>query len=587
MRKVIVLVKSVTAPARRDATTGTRIRSRAAPRDRARSLRYARPGRPAATVLVAVAALLALPLEAQAQTAPTVTGIALTSTPVYGFDRDIYSYGNEVEATVTFSAAVDITGTPQLELDFAGTAKAAACATGTNTTTMVCSYTVERGDSAPDGIAIAANKLTGDMIYATGSTITADLTHVAVDIDAGHKVDGIPPTLITTAPDEPTTSPDGTEVILTFSEDIRRVNRNLITIEADGATLSTTAADRTGNKAEITLATALTAAATNITVTLRSNAVSDDFGNGIRAVAASVINAVTPPPPAPPPEELKARRGDGEVRLEWVPGEAYATDPDLAYQLRYGPEGGELSQWEDIPRSAPGGRNARSYTVTGLENGTRYAFELRLRRESGVGEEEAEIRQTPQAPRWSVSTNRRSVHEGEDVTLGIATSNAVGFYSAPEALTLAVIGQIEFGSTTIEGADPEDYEIRVAGNKVRGIHEGHHVPQLRRRFPRAALRPGGAGRFNFPGRDREGACRRPGGGPGDDVVHGVPRGGVGEQRPSIRYDRCEHRVIRRRRRKAARGGRRRGDGGRGPVAGLRGDARAGGGMDGDRGLCDP
>ena len=410
-------------------------------------------------VLLGLAALLGAPQAAHAQ-APTVTGIALTSTPVY----DGYHRNEVVEATVTFDAAVDITGTPQLELDFAGIPKAAACTAATNTTTMVCRYRVATDDSAPNGIAIAADPLTGGTIRATGTTTDAVLTHGAVPIDAGHKVDGIRPTLVTTGTDAPTTSTDGTEVILTFSEDIRRVNRNLITIEADGVTLSTTAVSRTGTKAAITLATALRMApANNLTVALRSNAVFDAAGNGILAVQAPVINAVEPPPPAPPPERLKARRGNGEVHLEWEPGEPYRTDPDLAYQLRYGADGGEYSQWEDIP----GEGTARSHTVTGLENGTRYAFELRLRRESGFGTA-AEIRQTPEAPRWSVSTNRRSVHEGEDVTLGIATRNAVGFYSEPEPLTLAVIGQIEFGSTIIEGADPEDFEIRVDGNQVRG-----------------------------------------------------------------------------------------------------------------------
>ena len=173
-------------------------------------------------------------------TAPTVTGIALTSTPgTYA----TYGRGEDVEATVTFDAAVDITGTPQLELDFDGTAKPAACVAATNTTAMVCSYTVAPGDSAPNGIAIAANTLTlnGGTITATGSTtITADLDHAAVPIDAGHTVDGIRPTLVTTGSEAPTTSTDGTKVILTFSEDIRSVNRNLITIQANGATLSTT-----------------------------------------------------------------------------------------------------------------------------------------------------------------------------------------------------------------------------------------------------------------------------------------------------------------------------------------------------------
>ena len=396
-------------------------------------------------------------------TGPTVTGIALTSSPQSAFG--FYRRNEDVEATVTFSAAVDITGTPELELDFAGTAKAAACAAATNTTTMVCEYRVAGGDSAPDGIAIEANKLTGGTITATGSTTAANLDHSAVAIDADHRVDAIRPTLVTTGADAPRTSTDGTKVILTFSEDIRSVNRASVTIQANGATLSTTGDFRTGNKAEITLATALTAAATNITVSLASSAVHDAAGNGILFVAATAVtNAVDAPDPADPPGSLKARRGDGEVHLEWVPPPAVAGDPDLAYQLRYGAEGGEYGQWRDIP----GGPNARSHTVTGLENGTRYAFELRVRRRgSGFGRA-AEIMQTPEAPRWSVSTNRRSVHEGEDVTLSIATSNAVGFYSAPEPLTLAVIGRIVLESKTIKGADPEDFEIWVDGTRVRG-----------------------------------------------------------------------------------------------------------------------
>ena len=323
-------------------------------------------------------------------------------------------------------------------------------------------------DSAPNGIAIAANTLTlnGGTIRATGSTTAnADLDHVAVAIDANHKVDGIRPTLVTTGTEAPTTSTDGTTVILTFSEAIRSVNRASITIQANGVTLSTTAASRAGTKAELTLAMALTATATNLTVSLASNSVFDAAGNGILAVAATAVtNAVGAPDP---PGTLKARRGDGEVHLEWVPVAAVPTDPDRAYQLRYGVAGGESNQWRDIPGSAPGGPHARSYTVTGLENGTRYAFELRVRRDSGFGTA-AKIRQTPEAPRWSVSTNRRSVHEGEDVTLSIATRNAVGFYSAPEALTLAVIGEIVLEFATIDGADPEDFEIRVDGTTVHG-----------------------------------------------------------------------------------------------------------------------
>ena len=42
-------------------------------------------------------------------------------------------------------------------------------------------------------------------------------------IDSGHKVDGSRPTLVTTGTDAPRTSTDGTQVILTFSEDVGSV----------------------------------------------------------------------------------------------------------------------------------------------------------------------------------------------------------------------------------------------------------------------------------------------------------------------------------------------------------------------------
>ena len=222
---------------------------------------------------------------------PDVSSVALTSDP--GSDNT-YGIGDDVTATVTFDAAVDITGTPQLELDFAGTAKAAACTAATNTTTMACSYTVVTGDSAPNGVAIGANKLTGGTIRATGSTtITADLTHVAVAIDAGHKVDGIRPTLVTAGNDAPTTSPDGTKVILTFSETISSVARSLITIQANSVTAATSAASAAGDKVELTLTTALTATATNLTVALAAEAVQDAVTNGNLALSATAVtNAV-------------------------------------------------------------------------------------------------------------------------------------------------------------------------------------------------------------------------------------------------------------------------------------------------------
>ena len=174
----------------------------------------------------------------------------------------------------------------------------AACATGTSVTTMVCRYTVAVGDLVPTGttghgIAIGANKLTGGTITATGTTTAAVLTHSAVASTFGHKVDGIRPTLLTIGTDAPTTFVDGFRVHLSFSESLGAVDHDKITIRANGADHPTSAALANGVTVQVTLATALTTTATNITVALGAGAVEDVAGNGILARAATgVSNAV-------------------------------------------------------------------------------------------------------------------------------------------------------------------------------------------------------------------------------------------------------------------------------------------------------
>ena len=242
--------------------------------------------------------LYSTPAAAQVVT-PAVSSVALTSSP--GSDNT-YAIGDVIQATVTFSAAVDITGSPRLELDFDGTPKSATCATGTNTTTMVCSYTVAVGDLAPTGttghgIAIGANKLTGGTITATGTTTAAVLTHSAVASNFGHKVDGIRPTLLTTGYDAPTTFRVNGWVHLSFSESLRAVDHDKITIHANGVNRPTASALVNGVTVAVALMTNLLHTDMDITVALGADAVEDVAGNGILAVGATgVTNTVAVPP---------------------------------------------------------------------------------------------------------------------------------------------------------------------------------------------------------------------------------------------------------------------------------------------------
>ncbi len=385
---------------------------------------------------------------------PEVSSVALTSAP--GTDNT-YAIGDAVTATVTFDEAVDITGSPQLELDFDGTAKGATCATGMNTTTMACSYTVDAGDSAPDGVAIAANKLTGGTIYATGSTtINADLDHTAVAIDADHKVDGIRPTLITTSPNAPTTSTDGETVLLVFSEAIGAVSHSDITIQANSVNLSTTMASVAGTKVEITLSTALTDTTATLTVALSADAVEDNAENGNLAVAATTVtNAVTPTPPGRPaaPSVSSVAGSTTSLSVTWTA--PTNTGPAIdTYDLQY--REGTSGTFIDGPQNETG----TSATITGLSANTLYQVQVRATSSdgnspwspSGSGQTNTAGNS---APTFLSSTAMRSVAENS------GGSTNVG---APVTATDIDNDQLTY---TLEGIDVASFTIVSTSGQIR------------------------------------------------------------------------------------------------------------------------
>ena len=130
--------------------------------------------------------------------APTVSSIAITSDP-----DDTYGTGDKIEVTVTFSENMSIPTSitcssdvvhckAELELDIGGTARTADYQSHDGAE-VVYACTVQAGDTDDNGIAIGANKLTGQRIMdATGkfgyAINDADLSHDAVADNAGHKV---------------------------------------------------------------------------------------------------------------------------------------------------------------------------------------------------------------------------------------------------------------------------------------------------------------------------------------------------------------------------------------------------------------
>ncbi len=131
-------------------------------------------------------------------TAPAISAIAISGAT--GIQNSTLNEGDVVSVTITMSEAtvVDTTGgTPQLELNIGSAvpAKQATYASGSGTSSLVFTYTIEAGLTDSDGISIDADRLTlngGTLKDAAGND--AVLTHDAVAANASYLVDTSTPT---------------------------------------------------------------------------------------------------------------------------------------------------------------------------------------------------------------------------------------------------------------------------------------------------------------------------------------------------------------------------------------------------------
>ena len=157
-------------------------------------------------------------------TKPTVSSITFTSN---AGDDKTYKKDDTIQATVTFSEKVKVTGTPQLTLKVGTADKTADYKSGSNSTQLVFEYTVASGDADTDGIEIEANKLalnSGTIKDVADNDAT--ITHSAVTTKSSHKVDAVAPTVssveISSSAGDDTTyeKDDKIQVQVTFSEKV-------------------------------------------------------------------------------------------------------------------------------------------------------------------------------------------------------------------------------------------------------------------------------------------------------------------------------------------------------------------------------
>ena len=162
-------------------------------------------------------------------TAPTISSIAFTSAT--GIQNKLLNKGDTVTVTVTMSEAVnvDVNGElPVVYLNIGGEFPKATYASGTGTSTLRFTYTIEDGRNDGNGIAIGSSELfLGTIKDAAGNDANRD--HAVVNHDENYKVDTTAPVFTNTnwSPNIPSGTPGGTTILTATATDANGVAYSL------------------------------------------------------------------------------------------------------------------------------------------------------------------------------------------------------------------------------------------------------------------------------------------------------------------------------------------------------------------------
>ena len=387
-------------------------------------------------------------------TPPEVSSLAITSNP--GGDQ-IYAAEDEIEVTVRFSETVAVEGTPRLRLRVGSRTRTAGYLRGTDTAVLVFGYEVADGDEDTDGVSIEAGR-----IDRNGGTITddadnpADLAHEAVAPQAGHKVDGVRPVLVSTAV-------DGASLTLSYGEALDGGSRPApgdFTMEVGGSGRSVSGVSISGSVVTLTLNPAVEHGDTGIRVSytvptgVGANPIRDEVGNEARGLSSQSVTNTTGAPNTVPeitsPSSISVRENQAVVRRL----AARDTDP-----------GDEVTGWEIV-----GGADQSQFSIasdTG-EMSFREApdfeapgdneYEVRVEVKSGAGARELEAEQTFTI---SVTDEREPPDVPEAPTFSGETAESL---------------QVSWSEPDNTGPDITDYDVQYrekgTGRFSGALHEG-------------------------------------------------------------------------------------------------------------------
>ena len=149
------------------------------------------------------------------------------------------------------------------------------------------------------------------------------------------------------------------------------------------------------------------------------------------------------------PAGFSATDGTGKVTLAWDdPG----NDTITKYQYQQKEGDASFGGWNDILDSAPGGANATSYTVAGLNPGATYTFKIRAVNDGGEGAESGEASATPTANERPIAlADSATTTSGQAVVINVLANDRDP--DPGDIITLVSVTQPAHGATTANPAN--------------------------------------------------------------------------------------------------------------------------------------
>jgi hypothetical protein len=221
---------------------------------------------------------------------PTVTNVTSSNA------NATYAAGSTVSLQVTFSAAVTVSGSPQLTLETGTTDRIATYVSGSGTTTLNFSYTVQTGDLSADLDYVSVNALSfngGSVTNAVGTSATPTLPApgAAGSLGANKAIvignlDTTAPTVTSIARQSPTAATTNAASVtyrVTFSENVTGVDTGDFSLTATGASAGTIASVSASSGTTVDVVVSTVTGAGTLRLDLKSS------GTGIADSAANAI----------------------------------------------------------------------------------------------------------------------------------------------------------------------------------------------------------------------------------------------------------------------------------------------------------